>query len=333
MVVTDMMMQIKNLMNSHRRRRSTLLLLPGLLVFTLSVTDTTRVAQDTTDPDSLVTAVEPEPDSSVGGMDKPAANVKRNSAALSYPAVENMAFAVGEKLTFDISYGFIHAGTATMEVKQEVTYNDRNCYHIQTTAKSASGFNFVYKVEDVVDSFMDKQGLFSWKFTKKLREGGYKADLQAIYFPEDSLACVSFTRYKSRMKVHKQQNYNVKTPPFALDILASLYYTRTQKLQVGQSIFITNHDNKKIYDLEVKVYKKETLITDAGKFECLLVEPVLKGEGLFKQKGKMLIWLTNDPYKIPVRMTTEIAVGHITTELAKIEGIKGKIPARRNSDE
>jgi hypothetical protein len=64
-----------------------------------------------------------------------------------------------------------------------------------------------------------------------------------------------------------------------------------------------------------------------------LVEPVLKGEGLFKQKGKMQIWLTNDQYKIPVLMTTEIAVGHITTELVKIEGIKGKIPARQNSNE
>jgi hypothetical protein len=318
-----MMIQIKNYISSA-------LLLPGLFVLTLAVTDTISVMQDTANTDSLVTTVGADSSAKIAG---PAVTVNRHAAAFSYPSVENGAFAIGEKLTFDISYGFIHAGTATMEVKRETTFNDRNCYHIQTTAKSASGFNFIYKVEDVVDSYMDKEGLFSWKFAKRLREGGYKADLQATYFPEDSLACVSFTRYKGRMKVHTQQNYNVKTPPFTLDILASLYYTRTRKLEVGKSLFITNHDNKKIYELEVKVYQKETIETDAGKFECLLVEPVLKGEGLFKQKGKMQIWLTNDQYKIPVLMTTEIAVGHITTELVKIEGIKGKIPARQNSNE
>ncbi len=308
------------------RRSSPLLLIPALLVLNLAITDTTRVVTDTTAVDSLVAADESDSTSHVA---IPAANLKKNSTPLSFPTVENRAFGVGEKLTFAISYGFIHAGTATMEVKEETKFNNRNCYHIQTMAKSASGFNFVYKVEDVVDSYMDKGGLFSWKFDKRLREGGYKADLLATYYPEDSMACVSFTRYKGRMKVFKQQNYNVKTPPFALDILASLYYTRTQKLEVGNSIFITNHDNKKIYELEVKVHQKEMIETGAGKFECLLVEPILKGEGLFKQKGKLKVWLSNDQYKIPVRMTTEIAVGHITTELEKIEGIKGKIPARR----
>jgi Protein of unknown function (DUF3108) len=328
-MMIDMLKHIRNLFDGWQGS-STIILLPGLLMFVLATGDTTRVVRDTVDVDSPGSFAEPDSAAKVAG---PGVIIQRNSAPLSYPTVDNKAFLIGEKLTFDISYGFIHAGTATMEVQREVIFNNRNCYNIQTTAKSASGFNFIYKVEDVVETYMDKQGLFSWKFDKRLREGSYKADLQAIYYPGDSLACVSFTRYKSRMKVHKQQNYNVKTPPFVLDILAALYYTRTQKLEVGKSIFLTNHDNKKIYDLEVKVFQKETVETDAGRFECLLIEPILKGEGLFKQKGRMQIWLTNDLYKIPVLMTTEIAVGHITTELVKIEGIKGKIPARQNSNE
>ena len=72
----------------------------------------------------------------------------------------------------------------------------------------------------------------------------------------------------------------------------------------------------------------ETINTAAGKFKCLKVEPLLKGEGIFKQKGRLLVWMTDDEYKIPVQMTSEVAVGHITSELEKIEGIKGKIPSR-----
>jgi hypothetical protein len=246
---------------------------------------------------------------------------------LVYPVVKNEAFFVGEKLLFDISYGFIHAGTATMEVKKEMLLHDKPVYHIQTTARSAAGFSWIFRVDDVIDSYIDKQGLFSWKFDKRLREGGYKVDFLVDYFPEDSLAEIAYTRYKRGMIITNQETYQVKTPPFVLDVLAAFYYTRTQNLELGQSISITNHDNKNIYDLEVHVYQKEIIDTDAGKFRCLFIEPLLKGEGIFKQKGRLKVWITDDQYKIPVKMRSEVAVGAITVELDEMKGLPYKIPA------
>ena len=84
----------------------------------------------------------------------------------------------------------------------------------------------------------------------------------------------------------------------------------------------------KLINLEVKVYKREVLEVEAGKFRCLFIEPLLQGDGIFKQKGRLKVWLTDDQYKIPVQMTSEVIVGHITTELEKIEGLPYKIPAK-----
>jgi len=304
-------------------------IIPAIVLTNFMLIDTVKVTDDTSD---TAPAVLEKAEYTPISVPLPASD-QSVSKVIIFPIVKNTTFQTGEKFTYKVRYGFIRAGTAVMEVVTETTINNRISYHIQTRAKSASGFDFIYKVEDVVDSYMDKDGLFSWKFHKRLREGGYKADLLVDYYPQDSLADVSFTRYKGKMKVTTQQNYKVKTPPFVLDVLASLYYVRTQDLEVGKSIYITNHDNKKIYDLEVKVYQKEIIETEAGKFRCVLVEPVLKGEGIFKQKGRLKIWLTDDRFKIPVQMTSEIAVGHITSELEKIEGIKGNIPARITSDE
>jgi len=243
-----------------------------------------------------------------------------------YPVVENNAFHIGEKLTFKVRYGFVRAGTATMSVVSEKSLNNKSVYHIQTTAESDAPFSWVYKVEDVVNSFMDRDGLFTWRFEKKLREGGYEIDHFVDYLPEDSLAKVKNIRYKD--EGNEESAYDVKVPPFAMDVLATFYYIRTQPLRIGDIVSMVNHDNKKIYDLEVHVYMRETIDTAAGKFKCLKIEPLLKGEGIFKQKGRLLVWVTDDAYKIPVQMTSEIAVGHITTELEKIEGVKGKIPSR-----
>jgi hypothetical protein len=250
----------------------------------------------------------------------------KNKKDLVYPQLKNEAFRVGEKLTFKVRYGFVRAGTATMSVHKETVINENAVYQIRTTAESDAPFSWVYKVEDEVNSFIDRNGLFSWRFEKRLREGGYNIDLLVDYLPVDSLAKVQSIRYRDEGTEKKE--YNVKVPPFSMDVLAAFYYVRTLPLRVGDIISLVNHDNEKVYNLEVHVYMKETIATAAGEFKCLKIEPLLKGEGIFQQKGRLLVWMTDDQYKIPVQMTSEVVVGHITTELEKIEGIKSKIPAR-----
>ncbi len=301
-----------------------------ILSLTFFTSDTLQVPDSILVPDPMISQLDSvsrlDFKSLIDTTDKTELNMPEPvEKELSYPDLENTAFSVGEKLHFKVRYGFVRAGTATMAVVKETEINERPVYHIQTTAESDAPFSWVFKVDDVVNSFIDKAGLFTWRFEKILREGNYKLDMHVDYFPADSLAKVEYKRYKNKTE-HK--SFDVKVPPFALDILAAFYYIRTIPLRIGDIINITNHDNKKVYNLEVHVYMRENIDTAAGKFRCLKVEPLLKGEGIFKQKGRLLVWLTDDEYKIPVQMTSEVAVGHITTELEKIEGIKNKIPAQ-----
>jgi Protein of unknown function (DUF3108) len=256
--------------------------------------------------------------------DSTSQTVKESLPVLS----ETAPFEDGEVLSFRIRYGFITAGSAKMKVFTKMYDSTRFVYHLQTTAKSASAFSWIYEVDDEVNSYVDYEGFYPIRFEKKLREGSYYADLFSDYFPEDSLAKVETIRYKSNMKIKKRKKYDVTVPPYAQDILSSFYYIRRFDLKVGESLFLTNHEKKKVYELEVIVHKKETVEVEAGKFRCIVVEPIIKGEGLFKKKGRLKVWLTDDDKKIPVQMKSEVLVGHITTELTKIKGVKGKIEAR-----
>lgn len=238
------------------------------------------------------------------------------------------AITVGEELTFKIRYGFIKAGTATMSIVGLKNRDDKNLIHIKTTAGNLPGFGWIYKVNDEVNAYVDPVKLTPYYFEKKLREGTYYADLNVQYGQSDSTARVQFIRYRDDMSIKKKRTFNVKIPTDVFDILSAFYYIRTQPLEVGQSVYLSSHEKKKVYNLEVRVYKKETIETDAGKFRCLVVEPLLKGEGIFKQKGRLQIWLTDDEYKIPIQMTSEIIIGHITSELTDIKGISHDIPAR-----
>jgi hypothetical protein len=243
---------------------------------------------------------------------------------------DTKAFLPGEKLKFKIRYGFIKAGEATMWVKDTVEKFGEPLIHIQTKAKSISAFDWIFKVRDEVNAFVRVNDFAPVLFEKKLREGNYFVDLVERYFIDSGKVEAKFIRYTDEKlkKIKSRKKYEVKISPDVHDILSSFYYIRTKALKVGESVFITSLEKNKMYHLEIKVYRTEIVDTEAGKFRCFVVEPMLKGEGIFKQKGRLEVWLTDDHLKVPVQMKSKVAVGKITTELVKYSGIQGDIPAK-----
>jgi hypothetical protein len=54
--------------------------------------------------------------------------------------------------------------------------------------------------------------------------------------------------------------------------------------------------------------------------------------GLFKSEGKILMWVTDDDRKLPVKVSTKIIIGSIDAELTQYSGIRGEIKAKVNED-
>ena len=217
--------------------------------------------------------------------------------------VSNRAFGVGERLEFSVGYGVIKAGTAVMEIPEIVKIDGRKCYHIVSTAKSNKFFSVFFKVDDKVESFMDVHGLFSLRYDKHLREGKFRADISMIFDQENHFA------------IYNSGKDTFEVAEYAQDVLSAFYFVRTQELTVGKSIFVDNHTDKKNYPLEVRVLRKERIKVDAGEFDCVVVEPLLKTPGIFKQKGSLTIWVTDDETKMPVLMKSKVIIGSISTEL------------------
>jgi hypothetical protein len=217
--------------------------------------------------------------------------------------VTNRAFGAGERLEFSVGYGIIKAGTAVMEIPKIVKFNGRKCYHIVSTAKSNRFFSAFFKVDDRVESFMDVHELYSHRYDKHLREGKFKADVSMVFDQKNHLALYN----------DSQDTFSV--PDYVQDVLSAFYYVRTQDLKVGRSVFVDNHTDKKNYPLEVKVLRKEKIEVPAGTFDCVVVEPIMKASGIFKHKGKLTVWLTDDEVKMPVLMKSKVVIGSISTEL------------------
>jgi len=220
--------------------------------------------------------------------------------------VVNNAFKVNELLHFRVSYGNITAGYATMEVNRQVEYKKRQCYVLKTTAQSRKAFDWIFKVRDWTESYVDIEKFYSLRFEKHLSEGSYKKDIVIEYDQERNQAVYVDEKKKAEV---------IAVPPDVLDPLSALYLVRNMDLQVGKDIYLPSTDNKTVYPIRIIVHKIESVKVEAGKFFCYVVEPVMADGGIFKKDGKVKIWLTADKRRMPVKMETKVYIGSIVAEL------------------
>lgn len=217
------------------------------------------------------------------------------------PAVSE-PFRAGESLRFSVQYGGIRAGAAYLEVPQLTDWKGSPAYTLVARAESNSFVSHFYKVRNRIESVWDKRGRFSWRYSETRREGGNKVHDQIVFDHE-----------RHEALYHNGRAYPI--PPQVQDALSSFYYTRFQALPIGGSLVFDYHASHKSQPLEVRVLGRDRVTTPAGAFNCVVIEPVLRAGGIFKNKGRLVIWLTDDERRMPVLMRSKVAIGSISVVL------------------
>ncbi|MDP3830078.1 MAG: DUF3108 domain-containing protein [Ignavibacteriaceae bacterium] len=241
----------------------------------------------------------------------------KNGLADEFKKVENSAFKEGEKLTFDVKYGFVTAGVAIMSITKIRRISGRNAYHVNFEVNSIPSFDWVFKVRDKYESYVDVEGLFPWRFEQHIREGNYSRDFSAFFDQRRGRAKTSEGEYPIPKNVH--------------DIISAFYFARTvnySNMEVGDKIELKNFYKDKVFDLDVKFLGRERITVAAGTFDCVIVEPLVQEGGLFKSEGNIVIWLSDDTLKVPIKVKTKVVIGSIDAELTSFEGLAGKFTAK-----
>ena len=214
---------------------------------------------------------------------------------------KTLPFGPGEESRFAIKFGPIRAGTASLSVPRVENMNGETVFLLESRAQSSRFFSTFFKVDDKIQSWWSPVRRIPLKFEKNLHEGKYKANESVVFHHEQGKAVYSDGEH-SEILADTQ------------DILSAFFSVRAADLHNGE-VIINNHADKKNYALKVRVIDRERVKVPAGEYNCIVVEPLLKTAGLFKQEGRLTIWLTDDARKMPVIMKSEVAVGAIVAEL------------------
>jgi Protein of unknown function (DUF3108) len=231
------------------------------------------------------------------------------------------AFQNGETLTYDIKYGMITAGESTLSIEESSYKDSIETYRILSVAKTNSFFDNVFKVRDEIESIWRKDDMQPLRFTKKLKEGKYRQHRIHFYYPEQGFTI--YTKFGRKTKKAKEKRMEIQ--PFTQDILSAFYYFRHQEFAVGDTITVNVTADGRSYRAKIIGRKLATIETIFGEKECIVAEPIIDGEAIFKQTGKILIWITNDEYKIPVKLSSKIIFGSFKAILKNAKNVPYRI--------
>ncbi len=125
--------------------------------------------------------------------------------------IRNQAFQAGESITFNVFYSvmgiYINAGSANFSVSLE-HLNNKATYHVVGTGSSNSSYDWIFKVRDRYETYIDTTNLQPLKFIRNIDEGGYKKHEDIVFNQTANTAITS--------------NGVVKVPNCIQDLLSSI---------------------------------------------------------------------------------------------------------------
>lgn len=240
-------------------------------------------------------------------------------------ASANLPFEVGEKFTYNVSWKVFDAGIATMTLMEKSWFQNEEIYKISATVRSTGIVSTLFKVVDVFESFFHSRDLCSRQIAKHIQEGRRHRNTVVSFDPRTRQARLEDKDLNRPDLPPKRTSSPI--PGCVQDVISALYIIRTRNLKVGDLVHFPINDGGRTYDVGVEVQAQEEVKTPAGTFQALRLEPKVF-DGLFKTKGRLFVWLTNDGQKMPVQLKAKINIGTITAALTQVDRPAGLRPAQ-----
>ena len=189
--------------------------------------------------------------------------------------------------------------------------NGKPVYHIVGEGRTNSSYDFLYKVRDKYETYIDTSTMLPMKFVRNVDEGGYKI-YQNVTFNKNAKTAIT-----------NDGVFNV--PECVQDVVSAVFYARNvdfSKLQPNDRIMFPMFLDNEVYSMYIRYLGREMVKTKYGKFRAIKFKPMLIKGTIFKGGEDMEVWVTDDMNRIPVRIESPIVVGKVKIDMMSYENLR-----------
>ncbi|HEX8314029.1 MAG TPA: DUF3108 domain-containing protein [Flavisolibacter sp.] len=227
---------------------------------------------------------------------------------------KNMTTQNGETVIYDVYYTvagiYVKAGEATFTNTVQ-KLNGKPVFHIVADGKTNEKYDWIYKVRDRYESFIDTATMEPLKFVRSVTEGNHK-HYENITFNQSAKTAVT-------------DKGVYKMPDCIQDVISAVYSARNINFdnykkddKIPFKMFLDNE----IYDMYIRYLGKEDVKTKFGKFRAIKFRPLVVKGNIFEGGEKMTVWVSDDPNHIPLRVESPIIVGSVKMDMMGYGGLK-----------
>ncbi len=246
--------------------------------------------------------------------------------AFSQCEQKNTAFSENEKLEYSVFYNlsfiWVEAGEVAFHTKL-ATLGDKKVYRLTGYGRSLSNYDWIYKVRDKYESYIDINTLKPYKFEQNTTEGDYYSKQSYLFDYQKSLI---YTEKESTKQLKMRDTFRIKT--CIHDLMSSMYYARNMDFstfKINQKIPFTAIIDNEIVTLYGRYLGKETVTLKNGiRYKCSKFAALVLSGSIFSGGEDLVVWVSDDANKIPVAVETKIRVGSVKVHLTKAEGLKNE---------
>jgi hypothetical protein len=248
----------------------------------------------------------------LAGQTARAAGTNATEAAAPGVLATNLGWQVGEKLTYRIYWGRIPVGTS-VATSEWVEYEGRRLLALRMRTQSNRFIEKIYPVDDTIESLTDPVTLLPVRFTKKISEGDSRYHEVTTFDHADGVAT-----WESKL-TGKQKTIQIGR--HTRDLPSLMYSLRGAHFVPGATVELQVVTDNKLYDVWLRVGEYENIkLPLYGKVRTIRMEPDAAFQGLFVRKGRLWMWVSDDPRCLMAQMSASIPVASIRAVLEKVEG-------------
>ena len=221
-------------------------------------------------------------------------------------------YAVGERLEYEVRFGRLKVGSGTMEVEGLQEVRGRETWHTVFTVR---GGNFMYRVNDRYESWIDTRTGNSLRYLQDQHEGSRDVERTFEFFPDRAV----FTENG------QEEEVSVHNP---LDDGSFIYFLRTIPLNVGETYSFERYFRPDRNPVTIRVLRRERIRVPGGEFDAVVIQPVIKSRGLFSENGHAEVWLSDDENHIMLQMKSGLKIGSLNLYLKSYRPAPARTSAR-----
>ncbi|MCL7960582.1 MAG: DUF3108 domain-containing protein [marine benthic group bacterium] len=225
-------------------------------------------------------------------------------------------FAAGEAATYSVAIGRFRIGEARLAIEGLEPSGDKDV--VQTTLTVDGGPPF-FRVEMYLSSWAETGSMRSVRFERTMREGPKR--YRDRYVLDHESGTYTAERWSEDLEAFEPSTFEPSgaMPADAIDEIAVLYFVRTLPLQTGDEYVLERYFKPHSNPVVVRVLKREEIRVPAGRFQTIVVEPIIPELGAFQAKKEPRVWITDDERRIIVKLQTSVPVGPVALNLTDYE--------------